>query len=109
MKKLLLNTAILDLNGNEMRYIGSDDEIHAHTFASRLHAELLRTSVPVPKIDLYKGVLAKVEAALAASADTATELTDDEFAVLDGKAKAKFGQVELWRWNRLADASEGTK
>lgn len=102
MKKLLLNTAILDLNGNEMRYIGTDNEIHAHTFASRLHAALQRTSVPVPKIDLYKSVLAKVEAALSAVTDTATELTDDEFAVLDGKAAKTFGKVELWRWKRLS-------
>ena len=49
METILLNTAILDLNGNEMRHISLNDEIHAHTFASRLHAELLRTSVSMQK------------------------------------------------------------
>lgn len=103
MKKLLTSEKILDLNDQELRYIGADNEVHARTFASELHDALARTNVPVLKIDIYKSVAAKVEAALTATADTVTELTDEEFELLDNKAKRIFGQVELWRWNKMVE------
>lgn len=105
MKKLLLGEKILDLNDLQVRYIGADNEVHARTFAGELNDALARTSVPVPKIDIYKAVAAKVEAALTAGEAVATELTDEEFELLDAKAKRIFDQVTLWRWNKLVEAA----
>jgi len=109
MKKLLLGEKILDLNDLQVRYIGADNEVHARTFAGELNDALARTSVPVPKIDIYKAVAAKVEAALTAGEAAVTELTDEEFELLDAKAKRIFDQVTLWRWNKLVEAAETTE
>lgn len=108
MKKLLLGEKILDLNDLEVRYIGTDNEIHARTFAGELNDALERTSVPVPKIDIYKAVAAKVEVALTAGETAKTELTDEEFELLDAKAKRIFDQVTLWRWNNMVEAADAS-
>ncbi len=105
MKKLLLGEKILDLNDLQVRYIGADNEVHARTYAGELNDALARTSVPVPKIDIYKAVAAKVEAALTAGEAVATELTDEEFELLDAKAKRIFDQVTLWRWNKMVESA----
>lgn len=105
MKKLLLGEKILDLNDLQVRYIGADNEVHARTYAGELNDALARTSVPVPKIDIYRAVAAKVEAALTAGEAVATELTDEEFELLDAKAKRIFDQVTLWRWNKMVESA----
>lgn len=103
MKKTVLNLPILDLNDNEMRYIGDDDAIHAHTFAEILSKQMQKVAVPLGKIDVYKGVFDKIDAALTADAGTITEFSDAEFAIVSRKVDNVFDIITKWRWNRMIE------
>ena len=104
MKRTVLNIPILDLNGNEMRYIGDDNAIHAHTFAEILSKKMQKVAVPFGKIDVYKGVFDKIDAALTASdSGIITEFSDDEFAIVSRQAESSFGRIAKWRWDRMIE------
>ncbi|MDD6782880.1 MAG: hypothetical protein PUD89_08155 [Bacteroidales bacterium] len=104
MKQTVLNLPILDLNDNEMRYIGDDDAIHAHTFAEILSKQMQKVAVPLGKIDVYKGVFDKIDAALtSADAGIITEFSDDEFAIVSRKVESSFDRISKWRWDRMIE------
>lgn len=103
MKKTVLNLPILDLNDNEMRYIGDDNAIHAHTFAEMLSKQMHKVYVPLDKVYLYKGVFDKIDAALTADAGTITEFSDDEFSIVSRKVDNAFDSIAKWRWDRMIE------
>lgn len=100
MKKTVLNLPIKDLNDLEMRFL-DENKICVHTFAEILHKQFVRVSIPLPQVDLYKGILAKLEAAQTAEQGSITEFTDDEFKIVAAKAERSFDTVTKFRWDMM--------